>query len=90
MLEGKEGYMTKSELGRSLRRPVLLRGATVLLAVLVLGGLLTPSLSAQEPKRDPSGIAIGDKTNAVDAGGNSFVVSEPTDKTAPDYADKKN
>src|SRR5207344_2590886 len=38
---------------------------------------------------DPAGIATGDKTNAVDAGGNAFVVPEPTDKADPDYATKK-
>ena len=42
-----------------------------------------------EPQPDPSGIATGDKNNAVDAGGTAFVVAEPTDKTAPDYAEKK-
>src|SRR5229473_6918389 len=51
--------------------------------------LLIPAVAAQEPQRDPAGTATGDKTNAVDAGGNSFVVTEPTDKSAPDYADKK-
>ncbi len=44
---------------------------------------------ATEPKPDPAGISTGDKSNAIDAGGNSFVVSEPTDKTDPDYAKKK-
>ena len=44
-------------------------------------------MHAQQP--DPAGIVTGDKTNAVDAGGNAFVVAEPTDKKAPDYADKK-
>ena len=42
-----------------------------------------------EPQPDPSGIATGDKSAAVDAGGNAFVVAEPTDKSAADYADKK-
>src|ERR1700749_2594313 len=42
-----------------------------------------------EPQPDPSGIATGDKSAAVDAGGNAFVVAEPTDKAAADYADKK-
>jgi ammonium transporter, Amt family len=44
---------------------------------------------APQPKADPAGIATGDKTNAVDAAGNSFVVSQPTDKSAPDYAKQK-
>jgi Amt family ammonium transporter len=58
------------------------------LTILVIIGvmLLAPlRLAAQ----DPAGIATGDKSNVVDAGGNSFVVAEPTDKSAPDYADKK-
>jgi ammonium transporter, Amt family len=38
---------------------------------------------------DPAGIATGDKTSVTDAGGGSFVVAEPTDKSAPDYAEKK-
>jgi Amt family ammonium transporter len=45
-----------------------------------------PQCLAQEPKPDPAGIVTGDKSAVVDAGGNSFVVSEPTDKTAPGYA----
>src|SRR6185369_12425736 len=49
---------------------------------------LTP-IFADDPKPDPAGIATGDKTNAVDGGGNSFVVAEPTDKTAPNYAEAK-
>ena len=44
---------------------------------------------AAEPKPDPAGIATGTKSDALDAGGNPFVVSEPTDTTAPDYAEKK-
>jgi Amt family ammonium transporter len=44
---------------------------------------------APGPKPDPAGIATGDKSNAIDAAGNPFVVPEPTDKKAPDYADKK-
>jgi Amt family ammonium transporter len=43
----------------------------------------------EPPKPDPAGIATGDKSAAIDAGGNSFVVSEPTDKADPDYAKKK-
>lgn len=44
---------------------------------------------ADDPKPDPAGIATGDKTSAVDAGGTSFVVSEPTDAKDPDFAKKK-
>jgi Amt family ammonium transporter len=42
-----------------------------------------------EPKPDPAGISTGDKSSVIDAGGNSFVVSEPTDKADPDFAKKK-
>ena len=58
-------------------------------AVVILVTIFTSSLAAQEPKPDPAGIATGDKTNAIDASGTPFVVAEPTDKAAPDYADKK-
>src|SRR5882762_6170328 len=51
--------------------------------------LLIPAVAGQEPQRDPAGTATGDKQQAVDAAGNSFVVTEPTDKTATDYADKR-
>src|SRR5216684_3946157 len=51
--------------------------------------LLIPAVAAQEPQRDPAGTATGDKQQAVDAAGNSFVVAEPTDTSAPDYAEKK-
>src|SRR5262249_60627121 len=44
---------------------------------------------AAEPKPDPAGIATGDRTTAVDAGGTAFVVPEPTDRSDPDYAKKK-
>ena len=56
-----------------------------LLVWCVLG--VSSFVSAQQA--DPAGIATGDRTNAVDAGGNSFVVAEPTDKADPDYATKK-
>jgi Amt family ammonium transporter len=56
--------------------------------VLTLGSWPSPCL-ADDPKPDPAGIATGDKTTVVDAGGNAFTVSEPTDKNAPDYAQKK-
>src|SRR5262245_65072585 len=42
-----------------------------------------------EPKPDPAGIATGDKTSVYDAGGTAFVVTEPTEKTAADYVQKK-
>jgi len=48
-----------------------------------------PCFADDAPKPDPSGIATGDKTAVVDAAGNPFVVVEPTDKSAPDYAANK-
>ncbi len=42
-----------------------------------------------EAKPDPSGLATGDKSSVADAAGNSYAVSEPTDKADPDYAKKK-
>lgn len=47
------------------------------------------ALAQTAPAPDPAGIATGDRTSVTDAAGNSFVVSEPTDKSAPDYAEKK-
>jgi len=60
--------------------------ATVLiLPVVGLGGMSR----ADEPKPDPAGITTGDRTTVYDAGGNAFVVAEPSDPKAEDYADKK-
>ena len=73
--------MTRDSYGA--RRPSL--SSFILLSVIGLMLLLPLGLAAQ----DPAGIATGDKNNAVDASGSSFVVAEPTDKSAPDYADKK-
>lgn len=67
---------------------VLLSRAVLVLAACILASLL-PCMAQVAPKPDPAGIATGDKTTVVDAGGNSFTVAEPTDKTAPDYAQKK-
>jgi Amt family ammonium transporter len=48
-----------------------------------------PPLRAQGgPIPDPAGIATGDRTSVADAGGVPFVVAEPTDTSAPDYAEK--
>jgi Amt family ammonium transporter len=71
-----------------LRRPALL-SQTVLLAAGMLGVLTAPCLAADQPKPDPAGIATGDKTTVVDAGGNTFAPAEPTDKNAPDYSKNK-
>ncbi|HVY91154.1 MAG TPA: hypothetical protein VHA14_00340, partial [Bryobacteraceae bacterium] len=59
------------------------------LAVLGLLTLFLPVCIAQEPAPDPAGINTGNKSNVVDAGGSSFVVSEPTDKSAPTYTQSK-
>lgn len=63
----------------------------VVLAILFAQWLAGPAIVARadEPQPDPAGIATGDKTATFDAGGNSFVVTEPTDKTAPDYDKNK-
>src|ERR1700729_351951 len=90
--------MTHRAEDRSERRPPLMpmrfsllrSGAVILLAVTMtmLAGLPARAF-ADEPKPDPSGATTGDKTTAVDAAGNPFVVAEPTDKSAPDYAANK-
>jgi Amt family ammonium transporter len=56
--------------------------------ILLAFGTFTPCF-ADDPKPDPAGIATGDKTTAVDGAGNSFIVVEPADKNAPDYATNK-
>src|SRR5450830_1556905 len=55
----------------------------------LLSGSAVVVRAATDPPPDPAGIATGDKSNAVDAAGNAFVVSEPTDKADPDFATKK-
>ena len=51
-------------------------------------GIFAPALFVQV-QADPAGTATGDKSSAQDAAGNPFVVPEPTDKSAPDYAKSK-
>jgi Amt family ammonium transporter len=65
------------------------RSVRVLLCLLVMLNL-APCVFAQSaaPQPDPAGIATGDRNNAVDAAGNSFVVSAP-DPSDPQYAAKK-
>jgi Amt family ammonium transporter len=55
------------------------------LAMLLMSVLCVP-VRAQQP--DPSGAATGDRTTAVDAAGNGFMVPQP-DASDPDYAAKK-
>src|SRR6202166_4139540 len=85
----KPGHRRSSRL--SFSSATFSAGAIILLAAAMLAGLSTRCFANDDggPKPDPSGTATGDKTTAVDAAGNSFVVSEPTDKTAPDYAANK-
>ncbi len=64
-------------------------GLALLLAAGLFAGLATPCFADDGPKPDPSGTGTGDKNAAVDAAGNPFVIYEPTDKTAPDYAANK-
>jgi Amt family ammonium transporter len=62
---------------------------TVVYGVLLTWIVCASATAVQAQQPDPAGIATGDKTNAVDAGGNAFVVTEPTDKADPDFAAKK-
>src|ERR1700724_917296 len=80
--------MTKRA-GRSLRRRLMASGATTVLLAGMLAGLSAFSFADDGPNPDRAGTATGDKSAAVDAAGNPFVVPEPTDKTAPDYVEKK-
>jgi Amt family ammonium transporter len=59
----------------------------LLISTFIFCALVAP-VFAQDPAPDPAGLTTGDKSAAVDGAGNSFVVSEPTDKSAPDYAAK--
>jgi len=61
----------------------------VTLCLLAAGGPAFAQSPSAPPAPDPAGIATGDKTSVADAGGNPFVVPEPTDKAAPDFAEKK-
>src|SRR5580692_2346369 len=65
-----------------------LRVIVAILCAYVLTGPVALA-SADPPQRDPAGIATGDKTTTSDAGGNAFVVAEPSDKNAPDYVKSK-
>lgn len=71
------------------RRPRGPRLLVVLLLAGMLAALATPSLADEAPKPDPAGVATGSRNAAADAAGNPFVVPEPADKTAPDFAKNK-
>ena len=81
--------MTNRAERRSLRRSLAANLGLLLLTLVALLGLQATSFADDGPKPDPAGIATGDKSSAVDAAGNPFVVPEPTDKTAPDYPKNK-
>src|SRR5215469_6496675 len=72
-------------------KPSRQRLVRVVMAMLLTQSFAGPIIvaHADEPKPDPAGIATGDKTTTFDAGGTPFVPTEPTDKTAPDYAKNK-
>jgi Amt family ammonium transporter len=63
-------------------------GAVAALATVLASG---PGVAraADGPVPDPAGIATGDRSTVMDAGGTAFVVAEPTDATADGYADAK-
>ncbi|MGA2100944.1 MAG: ammonium transporter [Candidatus Sulfotelmatobacter sp.] len=81
--------MTKRAERRSLHRSLVSVSLKILLSLWLAAVLPAFSFADDGPKPDPAGTATGDKTTAVDAAGNSFVVPEPTDKTAPDYLKNK-
>src|ERR1700692_2688757 len=81
--------MIKRVDGHSLRLSLVSAGTTIVLAAGLFAGLSAPCFADDAPQPEPSGVATGDKTTAVDGAGNPFVVAEPTDKSAPDYAANK-
>ena len=54
-----------------------------------VGAPQATTAQATELKPDPGGITTGNASNAIDGAGNSFIVTEPTDKSDPDYAKKR-
>jgi ammonium transporter, Amt family len=73
---------------RPPRQPLPWIGVGVFVAS-VLGGPAMAAGAAVDLPPDPAGVATGDRSTAVDAAGNAFVVAEPTDRTDPEYATKK-
>jgi len=77
---------------RSRRQPLgkaLPGGRVVLVLATCILAALMPCMAEEGPKPDPAGLATGDKTTVVDASGNAFVVAEPADKSAANYAQGK-
>jgi Amt family ammonium transporter len=88
-MQKEHSTMTMQAERRSLHQPFRSAGISILLVLAVVVGLGAVGLADDGSKPDPAGTATGDKTSVVDAAGNPFVPAEPTDKTAPDYAQKK-
>src|SRR4029453_5952707 len=72
-----------------LSSTVLRRYGVVAYFAVFMGFAGRTAVAQSPPAPDPAGIATGDRTNVTDAAGNSFVVPEPSDRSAPDYAEKK-
>ncbi len=75
---------------RTTRR--ILQMIVALVIALVSAQILCGPMSvarADQTQPDPAGTATGDRSSAADAAGNPFVVPEPTDPSAPDYAKLK-
>jgi len=72
-----------------MMRPVLAGEAAPSGGAPQAAALQAAAAQPPEPKPDPAGISTGDKSTVIDASGNSFVVSEPTDKADLDYGKKK-
>ena len=67
-----------------------LRKWLVVVALAMVALLSATEARAQGgPAPDPAGLATGDRTSVTDASGTSFLVTEPTDQTAPDFAERK-
>jgi hypothetical protein len=74
----------RQSIGKRAGRGKAVLGRVIILIAIGMAAASPKVCLADDPKPDPAGIATGDKTTAVDAGGNSFVVLEPTDKNDPD------
>ncbi len=81
--------MKKRANRRFVRLPFASASVVISLAAALFACLTLPCFADDGPKPDPAGIVTGDKSAVVDAAGNPFVVPEPTDKNAPDYAANK-
>jgi ammonium transporter, Amt family len=67
-----------------------MRGAALLVVLLASLFSFVPCCLADDgPKPDPAGVSTGDRNSTFDAAGNPFVAPEPTNKSAPDYAETK-